>query len=467
MNLNVFLFRYVPLHHLITIRQMPCGTTTPGKLHDILLTMRILKFIVLSALSGLALCRASVVLADIEPAQNISPQYRQLAEEATIFSPINQRVIPVGKVHKGELLAVTEQSGEHYALRFGFETGYISKQRFTGKKNRNISSDTFAELQKPPTNHSLITVTPVSIFEKARGDSRIVGELAGNLRYPIIGKLRDKTGKTWYQIKLGGMLGFISSEGCELDTGVPVLTYHHILQDAENKYFKHTSTTTSEDAFRRQMMFLKTSGYQTISLYQLEAYLNNRINLPGKAVVLTFDDGLKSVNKYAYPILKALNFHATAFIISSRIKRHPQKWNPNSLQFMSIAEIKQIQDVFDVQSHTHFLHRFSKTHQPILLTRSYHNILFDFERSKRALFPFNARLDSLSYPFGGYNPDAIKAAKDAGFHLAVTTLPGKVRPGDNPFTLKRLYILRTDSMETMAKRLSNDTTNVTYQSIIE
>ena len=69
-------------------------------------------------------------------------------------------------------------------------------------------------------------------------------------------------------------------------------------------------------------------------------------------MVITFDDGLKSVNRYAYPVLKQYGFHATAFIISSRIKRHPQKWDPKSLQFMSISELRQIQDVFDIQSHT-------------------------------------------------------------------------------------------------------------------
>lgn len=80
-------------------------------------------------------------------------------------------------------------------------------------------------------------------------------------------------------------------------------------------------------------------------MYQLEGYLRNKVNLPARSVVITFDDGLKSVNRYAYPILKQYGFHATAFIISSRIKRHPQKWAPKSLQFMSISELKQIQDV--------------------------------------------------------------------------------------------------------------------------
>ncbi len=47
---------------------------------------------------------------------------------------------------------------------------------------------------------------------------------------------------------------------------------------------------------------------------------------------------------------------------------------------------------------------------------------------------------------------AIKAAKDAGFHLAVTTVRGKVKPGDNPMLLKGyIFCARTDSLETMCR----------------
>ncbi|VTP88948.1 polysaccharide deacetylase [Yersinia enterocolitica subsp. enterocolitica] len=35
-------------------------------------------------------------------------------------------------------------------------------------------------------------------------------------------------------------------------------------------------------------------------------------------------------------------------------------------------------------------------------------------------------------------------------------MQGKVKPGDNPYTLKRLYILRTDSIPTMAERIANE-----------
>lgn len=149
---------------------------------------------------------------------------------------------------------------------------------------------------------------------------------------------------------------------------------------------------------------------------QLEGYVRNKMNLPAKSVVITFDDGLKSVSRYAYPVLKAYGFKATAFIISSRIKRHPQKWAPKYLQFMSVSELEQIGDVFDIQSHTHFLHRVDGNKHPILLSRSHHVILFDFARSRRALAQFNPHVLYLSYPFGAYDDKAVKAANDAGFH---------------------------------------------------
>lgn len=172
-------------------------------------------------------------------------------------------------------------------------------------------------------------------------------------------------------------------------------------------------------------------------------------------MVVTFDDGLKSVARYGCPILRENHIRATAFIISSRVKRHPQVWNPASLQFMSLSELAGCHDVLDIQSHTHFLHRVDANHQPVLLSRSYHNVLFDFERSRRALEQFNPRVLYLSYPFGGYNASAVNAARTAGFHMAVTTVRGKVKPGDNLLLLKRLYILRTDPLSVMARLISN------------
>jgi peptidoglycan/xylan/chitin deacetylase (PgdA/CDA1 family) len=120
-------------------------------------------------------------------------------------------------------------------------------------------------------------------------------------------------------------------------------------------------------------------------------------------------------NRYAYPVLKQYGFHATAFIISSRIKRHPQKWDPKSLQFMSISELRQIQDVFDIQSHTHFLHRVDASRRPILFSRSYHNILFDFARSRRALASLIRTCSTFPIPSAAITPRRCRRRMTPGF----------------------------------------------------
>jgi len=383
------------------------------------------------------------------------PRYMQTAEDADIWAHIGNRVISVGRIEQGQVLAVVPTDADYYEFSFGFGTGFIDKRHLKPVQGKLRIQDRLGDLNKPLSNQNLLTWQAVTLYNEPDNKSEPLGVLAENLRYPISSKLKDRLNQTWFQIRIGNRLAWVSSLEAQEDNGIPVLTYHHILRDEENTRFRHTSTTTSVRAFSNQMTWLRDMGYTTLSLYQLEGYVKNRINLPARAVAITFDDGLKSVSRYAYPVLKQYGFSATAFIISSRIKRHPQKWDPKSLQFMSVSELQFIQDVFDVQSHTHFLHRIDGLRHPILLSRSYHNILFDFERSRRALAQFNPHVLYLSYPFGGYDQKAVTAAHDAGFHLAVTTVKGKVKPGDNPYLLKRLYILRTDSLEDMARLISN------------
>ena len=382
-------------------------------------------------------------------------RYMQTTEDATVWARIGNKTQTVGNLRAGQIIAIEPGAEDYYTFSFVFGQGFIDKGHLEPVQGRQRVEDGLGDLNKPLSNQNVITWKDTPVYNAPDVGSAPFGTLAENLRYPVVNKLKDRLNQTWYQIRIGERLAYISALDAQVDNGIPVITYHHILRDEENTRFRHTSTTTSVRAFSNQMTWLRDMGYTTLTMYQLDDYVHNRANLPGRAVVITFDDGLKSVSRYAYPILKQYGFKATAFIISSRIKRHPQKWAPKSLQFMSVSELEEIKDVFDFQSHTHFLHRVDGYRRPILLSRSYHNILFDFERSRRALAQFNPHVLFLSYPFDGYNATAVKAAKDAGFQLAVTTVKGKVKPGDNPMLLKRLYILRTDSLETMSRLISN------------
>ena len=341
--------------------------------------------------------------ASLTSQQGLPAQYMQTTADAAIWAQVGNDVVNVGNVRAGQILAVFPAAADYYEFRFGFGTGFIDKEHLEKVQGKQRVEDSLGDLNKPLSNQNLITWKDTPVYNAPSSGCAPFVILSANLRYPILNKLKDRLNQTWFQIRIGNRLAWVSSLDAQEDNGLPVLTYHHILRDEENTRFRHTSTTTSVRAFNNQMAWLRDQGYTTLTMYQLEGYVRNKMNLPAKAVVITFDDGLKSVSRYAYPVLKEYGFNATAFIISSRIKGHPQKWDPKSLQFMSVQEIKGIQDVFDIQSHTHFLHRVDGYKHPILLSRSYHVILFDFERSRRALAQFNQRVLYVSYPFGGYD----------------------------------------------------------------
>ena len=134
-------------------------------------------------------------------------------------------------------------------------------------------------INKPLSNQNLITWKDTPVYNAPSAGSAPFGVLADNLRYPILHKLKDRLNQTWYQIRIGDRLAYISALDAQPDNGLPVLTYHHILRDEENTRFRHTSTTTSVRAFNNQMAWLRDRGYATLSMAQLEGYVKNKINL--------------------------------------------------------------------------------------------------------------------------------------------------------------------------------------------
>lgn len=207
--------------------------------------------------------------------------------------------------------------------------------------------------------------------------------------------------------------------------------------------------------FMNQMIWLCDQGYIMLILYQLEGYVCNKINFLVWVVVIIFDDGLKLVNCYVYLVLKQYGFYVIVFIIFLCIKCYLQKWDLKFLQFMSIFELCQIQDVFDIQLYIYFLYWVDVGWWLILFSCNYYNILFDFVCLCWVLSQFNLYVFYFFYFFGGYNVMVVQVVNDVGFYMVVMMVCGKVKLGDNLFLLKWLYILCMDLLEMMLWLISN------------
>lgn len=124
------------------------------------------------------------------------------------------------------------------------------------------------------------------------------------------------------------------------DGSVPILLYHGIVakDDGEN---------VTLSTFIDQMMSLKQSGYSAISFKEYEDFMLYHKPLPSKPILITFDDGRKDSYFPVDPILQALNFRATVFIITGHSFTRPGNF------YVSKEELENMKKSgrWDIQAH--------------------------------------------------------------------------------------------------------------------
>lgn len=93
----------------------------------------------------------------------------------------------------------------------------------------------------------------------------------------------------------------------------PVLAYHLV----DRRPDAGIAWTTPKQ-FERQIAWLAEAGYRALSLSE---YLQDRLATNAKGIVITFDDGYRSLLQYALPILTRYHFRATVFAIAGYVGR--------------------------------------------------------------------------------------------------------------------------------------------------
>lgn len=342
---------------------------------------------------------------------------------APVYAWMAGRLENVGKLDRGEAFEVVGEDEQHYVISFGFVSGMVKKTDVTkvrppaGKRAPN------------KWRRSVITLQDAEVYVFDRGAKQAIGMIRSGVRYPVKAETR-----LYYLIEIGGRDGYVYKHVTENDYGVPVLLYHHILDDFDEPFFRST-TTVPFSQFAREMTYLKENGYTAITPEALLAYVRKEQLLPPKSVLITFDDGLKSTYIYAYPLLKRYGFPATVFMITGRMRPAPQPFDPRGLQFLSKQEIAEMRDVISFESHTNHFHLSDRQYGPYLLFKPYEEAMADLKASKEKI-----GATAIAYPFGAYNGRAVQMVKQAGFVMAFTTKKGTVYPGDSPFELKRQWV---------------------------
>ena len=96
----------------------------------------------------------------------------------------------------------------------------------------------------------------------------------------------------------------------------PILMYHYVEPWPPVQDDLRQGLTVRPEDFAAQMAYLHAQGYVTVSLYDLVEALAVGKPLPEKPIVITFDDGYRSLMDFALPELQRYGYTATVFVIT-------------------------------------------------------------------------------------------------------------------------------------------------------
>lgn len=225
---------------------------------------------------------------------------------------------------------------------------------------------------------------------------------------------------------------------------INVLCYHRFkerkLSEVKNKQLGDIYSITPK-LFEAHMQFLQDNGYKVISMTQYLNILDGQEEIPAKTVVISIDDGYKSVKEQAYPILKKFNYPSISFLYSSFL--------PGGRNALSVEDVKQLQSEGLMEFGSH-----SQTH-PILTKRGkktdkqYCDFLInEIINSKKYLekklgFP----IDTIAYPYGAYSKEIETVLAHAGYKAGFSVVPSYNTKDTDKYALKRTMIYNSTTVE--------------------
>ena len=213
---------------------------------------------------------------------------------------------------------------------------------------------------------------------------------------------------------------------------VSVLGYHDFSATAPE-----TAMRIRTAKFRKQMETIRQLGLTVITLDDFCAWKKGEKAIPPKSILITLDDGWKSVYTEAYPILKEFGYPFTIYLYKEYVDGGSRALTTEMIR--------------EMLAHGASLGSHSVTHPFPITLKSFRKkgadpydayLRLEMGESKRFLdAKFASKITTYAYPGGFFTEEMFKIAKEFGYLHLFTVLPGKVRRGLPDITLPRYIIL--------------------------
>ena len=272
---------------------------------------------------------------------------------------------------------------------------------------------------------------------KATAKDETDGDLTNNIEYDSLDT--SKEGEYEVTLKVSDKAGNTTEKTQKVivrdelaKSGLPVTMYHFFYDN--EKYFKQDNNWLDINDFDKQLNYLNENNFYFPTWEEVEDYLDGKIKLPSKSIVLTCDDGDDSFFDLAVPVMQKYHIPVTSFVITDW---YGYKYDAN-IEYVVW------------ESHSASMHQSGSNGKGRIVNWSKAQIVEDLQKSSQIL----GGADIFCYPFGHYNDTAIEALKEANYKMAFTVEGGRITPGMNKYKLPRVRVTAGNSLEYFKKSVS-------------
>jgi len=222
--------------------------------------------------------------------------------------------------------------------------------------------------------------------------------------------------RCWRALSIGlcGLAFMFGAHAQTPPTYVPILVYHRFAATVND------SMTVRVATFEAQLRFLKERGYQVVPLRDVVNWLRDpSVKLPPRPIVLTVDDGHRSVFDELRPIVERERLPVTLFVYPSAISNASY-----ALTWEQLRTLKQT-GLFDVQSHTYWHPNFKVERRRRTPADFQHFVRTQLDMSRQRIeAEVGGEINLLAWPFGICDDELMALASGEGY-IAAFSLEGR------------------------------------------
>jgi peptidoglycan/xylan/chitin deacetylase (PgdA/CDA1 family) len=218
-------------------------------------------------------------------------------------------------------------------------------------------------------------------------------------------------------------------------TPVPILMYHVVADPPPGAPYPELYVRAAD--FASQMRWLGRHGYQPVTLRDVWDHWHRGAPLPKRPIVVSFDDGYRSVAHVALPRMRERSWPG---VLNLTVK------NLRGRGGLSPRQVRRLISAgWEIDAH-------SLTH-PDLTALDDRQLAHEVAGSRKELRRrFRLPVDFFCYPAGRFDARVIAAVRRAGYLGATTTLDGLATPG-RPYELRRVRVSRSHGLAGFAARI--------------